>query len=246
MGDTELVKLPAKVIIAGKPGQGKTTLVTRLIYDNFRKFKYIVAFCPSLRFQTRDYECLTNPKLRVEDASAVNVKKYIDFQEHLARKYNRKEIRDPPHALFIFDDILDSNLKLMGKDKQQFVGMLSTCRHCYASSVFILQTLHNAIPPGIRDQVDLMYLFHVGVDGKVLKNMINTNIKIGNKTMTAHDYENQVADLEAYLHHCLIYRNATDKVKGVYNKKFKCTPAPPFKIEYVIEGLDSDSDESFF
>jgi hypothetical protein len=140
---------------------------------------------------------------------------------------------------------MDSNLKLMGKNKAQFVGMLATCRHCYASSVFILQTLHNAIPPGIRDQVDSIYIFHVGVDGKTLKNMVNTNIRIGNKLMTARDYEEQVAELEDFPHHCLMFRNASDQVKGVHNKKLVVTPAPPFKIEWRVEGLDSD-DDSFF
>lgn len=235
------IGVQSKIIIAGKSGMGKTTLIERIIFDNYRKFKYIAVFCPSKRFQTKDYECITNARFIQEDASAVNIAKYIHFQEHLARKFNRGELRDPPHALFILDDILDSSLRLYGKDKAQFVGLLSDCRHAYISIIFSVQTLHASIPPPIRDQVNALFLFYTGLDGKILKQIVNAPVKIGSRLMTVKDYELQVAELEGFPHTCIVYNSA----RRVYNKKLKITPAPPFRIEWNIEGLDSDED-SFF
>lgn len=232
----------SKIIIAGKPGMGKTTLITRIIYENYRKFKYIVVFCPSKRLGTKDYECIGNSNLVQADASAANIKRFMDYQETLAKKYNRGDLEEPPDALFILDDILDSALKLYGKDKQQFVGLLADSRHLHISIVFIVQTLHGTIPPAIRDQVNYLYVFYTGVDGKVLKQIVNAPVRRADgKVMNAGDYETQVSELADKPHTCLVY--VSTKQKQLANKPLKVTPAPPFKIEWEIQDDEDEDDD---
>jgi GTPase SAR1 family protein len=227
-----------KVIVAGTTGSGKTTLVERIIYDNKDKFKNIICFCPSKRLGTNDYECLG--AFVDQDVSMENIMGKIKAQEQLARLYKAKKLREPPHCLIILDDILDSTLKLNGKDRPYFVGMLSTCRKAYISLIIVVQTLHNTIPTGIRDQTDILYFYRCGFDGKIVKQMlppIRPPEGYKGKVMSATQFEEYIGDTAREKNVCVMYNAKT----GTYNQKFKVLPAPKFVIErYIEEDVDCE------
>lgn len=252
MNELTDIDIPAKIIVVGKTGCGKTVLIERLIYDNKDKFKNIICFCPSTKYGTGDYSCLgdfVSSDATVDRSVGTGKNKEVqrgmisrvfEKQEKLAKLYKAGKLHEPPHCLIILDDILDSSLKLMGQDKGLFVGKLATCRHIYISLIIVVQTLHNTIPPGIREQTNSLYIFFTGIDGNLMRKMLPPVRNEDGKVMGAKALEDAVGELVDYPHTALLFNS----VKRIYNQKVKVRRAPKFRIErYIDNESDSDSDD---
>jgi GTPase SAR1 family protein len=231
-----VTKIPfeSSILVVGYGGEGKTTLIERIIRDNATRFKYIICFSPTVELGGKDYQCLggfTSP-----NCSADHVEKFFANQRQLAKMYNNGELKEPPEALFIFDDILDSSFNSYGKDKKFWSGKMSVQRHEYLSLIFSVQTLNDVISPKMLSQFKKFFIFNSGVDPDKIRRSLPPMLVSG-RAMTSSQFKTMFAKTFNEKYVALYY----DKDKRDYNRKIKVKEADPFIIQYCIE----DTSQSF-
>lgn len=230
------IPFESKILILGYSGEGKTTLIERIIYDNSKHFKYIVCFSPTVKLMGKDYKCLGG--FATDNCSRENAELFFNNQRELATKYNNGELKEPPHALFIFDDMLNSGINTYGKDKSFWAGKISVARHEYLSLIFSVQSLNSIISPPMLSQIKKMFIFYNGTDPMLIKKNLPPML-VNGRDMTPTQFKNLFARTFNEKYKALVY----DKDKRVYNAVIKAKEAPPFIIKY---SLTEEAHSSFF
>lgn len=230
------IPFSSKILILGYSDEGKTTLIERIIHDNCKRFQYIVCFSPTVALQGKDYRCLGG--FATSNCSRENAEVFFNNQRQLAKKYNIGELKSPPHALFIFDDMLNSGINTYGKDKSFWAGCISVAKHEYLSLIFSVQSLNSIISPPALSQIKKLFIFNSGTDPMVIKKTLPPML-VNGCAMTPAQFKNLFARTFKEKYVALVY----DKDKRVYNKTLKVKMAEPFIIKYSIE--DTSASTSF-
>jgi len=243
MNYSEFYKLPpcTAVCIVGLPGVGKTDLVKNLIYDNHQLYPLRIAFCESsplksdYRFNNPFYFRSCDPKL-IDKYFEAFVKLYKEYAEK--KEKNEKSVKDikEPRLLAIIDDAMDCAIDFRShKQEDYWKSKLSTARHNNITIVFVIQTLHKAIPPSIRSMIKIWYLFKNSIESNTLLEVLplieTEDGKIIDKPIKLK------AHLQKYLDepYSALYFRKDETSRGIYGKLFKTKKAPNLKIKYEIK-----------
>jgi len=216
-----------KILIIGKSGVGKTTLVKRIIKDNIDLYTYCVVF-NAAPDATSNYGC-NNPFV-VKTLNTDVVKRFIKSQKYYTRLYNKKILKEPPKALFVFEDVSDSALTFRGKEKDYWVGLLSTVRHAHTTFIFVLHSIAGTLAPAMKSQATKVFLFRNNSDGgalvKVLPSMDNGRGGI----MRGPQFKRSLRDRLRKKHTVLLFSERFHNGKLLHIKNV----GDGFKLQYLI------------
>lgn len=121
---------PFRLLINGRSGTGKTTLIKQIVKETENRFAYVLLIGANSKKET-----WVPKENRVIGLS----------EEYLSRWYDKQKISKTP-CLLIFDDILDQDFK-----SPFWRGFVSTCRHYNVSLIFSIQYLKGTLPPALRE-----------------------------------------------------------------------------------------------
>jgi hypothetical protein len=148
-------KHPARVLINGASGSGKTNMIINLLTkDLFYKgyFNAIYLFSASY-FMDDIWQNLKLPENMVNDGFSESIlSKIIKLQEDMIEKYG---VDKCPKLLFIFDDCIDDNTYYRSKSLKT---LFTRGRHLNASVWFSTQE-YVAVPPKLRKQMSDIIVF---------------------------------------------------------------------------------------
>jgi hypothetical protein len=229
-------------LILGSSGSGKSNFIEYTIFENQDKFEYVLIFSSS---GTQDGDYLGCTPLVVTNTAKVNIEWHLKFQKKMHENFKAGKLKKRPFALWIFDDILDSDIKLKGTDEKFWRGLLSTCRHNDVTVIFSIQAGNNVMAPSIRSQINRVVLFRTAIKPEVILDMLPPIEKDG-KMVKPNEFKLLMAQTMKEPHTALFF----DLEKGVYGKKVKAPRKIPFRFKYIIneesssEESDDESEES--
>ena len=171
-----------KIVIIGKPGTGKTTLIASLIYA--KKYVYPVGEVQSGTEDSNGFYGQIFPKSVVHDG--LNTDKIEDFikRQKMAKKYLSN-----PWAILLLDDCTDNPSVLK---KPLFQGIFKNGRHWKMWFILSLQYCMDVLPV-IRTNVDFTFILR------------ETNLK--NRKSLHENYAGIIPDFSTF---CDIMDQVTD------------------------------------
>jgi len=242
MSEYDFYRLPENtaVCIVGLPGVGKTDLVKNLIYRNRDIYNIRMAFCESGAAKA-DYR-FNNP-FYFRSCDQALIDKYFEAFIKIYKAYSDKDyakkvglvVEEEPRLLAIIDDAMDCAIDFRkGKQEDYWKAKLSTARHNNITIVFVIQTLHRSIPPGIRSMIKIWYLFKNSIEAQTLLDVLPLIAKENGDSI------HKPLELKAYLQKVLdepyiaLYFRKDEHSRGIYGVPFRTVRAPSIKIEYKI------------
>jgi len=182
-----------------------------------------------------------NAPFYIRSCKPEKIKLYFDLFIDALTQHERRKAGDTdydvpdPHLLLIVDDALDCSINFDSVKQQTYWrDLLSTARHKNITVVFVVQTLHRAIPPAIRSMIKIWYIFKNGVEAETLLKMLPLVKRKDGKTIT------KASELKEYLQNALdtkysaLYFRRDEHGPGLYGKLFHTVQAPSVEIEYKI------------
>jgi hypothetical protein len=148
-------KHPARVLINGASGSGKTNMIINLLTKlHFYKgyFNAIYLFSASY-FMDDVWENLRLPEGMVNDGFSESIlSKRLKLQEEMVAKYG---VDKSPKVLFLFDDCIDDQTYYRSKSLKT---LFTRGRHLNSSTWFSTQE-YVAVPPKLRKQMSDIIVF---------------------------------------------------------------------------------------
>ena len=226
----------AKILIFGLSNSGKSVLIARLIYDNYDKFDYIRIYCPTSADQ-EVYDFFDRNHL-ITEFSFEDVKRDIEFIKTYATSPKTSDNKDIPkkksfRSLIVFDDAASNDINLYDpKQKKWFTGLLGEARHYNMSFIFSLQSVHATIPPGIRDQLQVVYYFNANIPSRELLKLVPLSRNKEGKKYTPELLDQLRLDFKYTYDFIRFNRMASKERPAIEYGHVK--PAPEWHLKYII------------
>ena len=139
------IELPVSIIINGQPKQGKSFLIRSMLYQLRNEFDHIVVFS-NTAFVGDNYDYVPS-KRKYSTYSDDIMEQILESQMSLINEGKRCRLA------IVFDDIL--NAKFNGKT---LTKLYTQYRH-YHISIFTSTQYFNKLPPSVRENASLIFLF---------------------------------------------------------------------------------------
>ena len=215
------IRTESKVLVLGLSGVGKTTLIKRIIFNNYKDYDIIYIFCNTAKM-SGDWDAFkpfVNATVNIK-----NIKKVLRKQKEIVTKSGKDSA---PKMLLIIDDVLDSGVNFYGKDKKFWIGVLSTARHINLTLILSLQALSGTIPPGIRGQIDTIYMMKTNTNPRVILDILPP-IVIDDKCVSANRFKVMTVNALKGKYKCIKY----DVKEADTGQVFTVDMAPEYSVDY--------------
>lgn len=223
-----------KILVLGQSQCGKTTLIERLVHENYSKFDVIWAFCGTVAVSSNylwnePFLIQLDAKTQLgEDTHLMQIKKIIRLQQMVAEKYHQARQKKPT-MLLIFDDCLSMNFY---NDGSFWGEWMSSLRHYAITLLFSVQTLHQTIGPNVRSQMDKVYIYRNRSSPELMMQTIPC-LRWQGKTLTGKAAYDIISEQVAEPYFCMFF----DNLAGHQGSRYKAVPTKPFTISYGARAM---------
>lgn len=138
------INLPSVIIIAGKPGSGKSHVIRYFMYNNRKNFDFGIVMCKT-NFNN-SYEYLPEKYVH-SNYNDEKIRKLMNLQSSLIKEGIHKK------AFIIFDDCLTSEF-----NNQTFTDLITQHRHYNITCIISTQYIYK-INPTIRECANYAIVF---------------------------------------------------------------------------------------
>jgi len=147
------IKLGTTIVISGKRGAGKSTIVKIISYYLSPKIR-MALLVSNTADKKRDFEQIIPPFLIFEQYQSSIFKNFIKNQSEFCEKY-RKNNTVKKHGLIIMDDVLAQTKKW--KNDESLIEIFLEGRHSNITNILSIQDILG-VPSSLRNNIDYLFI----------------------------------------------------------------------------------------